>query len=483
VFVASDDAESQERVLRSHARPLSQQGTSVMKSCFVVILLAASRLALKRAAATLRPAVLLLLPACAAAAQPPGPDPTPFPRPPSIKGLQVQMVDDALALGIDHAGINVNITALVDLNKQAENPRRVVDGHEFHFKRDYLAQLDDQIRPLSDRGVLVYLILLAYPSRSEAVDALAIHPDAYPDRGYTVGGFNSRTAEGRAWLQAVVMELASRWSGARPECGRVWGWIVGNEVNSHCQWSNIGPKPLPGAVTEYAEAFRIVHDGVRTASAHARLYVPFDHHWAARLAGKTEQEAAPGKDYLEAFASRTADLDWHVAWHPYPEDLFNPRVWADKTATDVDSAPKVTFKNLGVLCRHLERPELRFRGEPRRVILSEQGFHTLLEPDGETLQAAAYAYAWEQCRRLPLVDAFIYHRHVDHAREGGLRLGLWRNAPHSVVTPHSKKAIWELFRRAGTPAWDAAAAAFLPTGAEISDNEKPAPGTVAGPPD
>ena len=33
---------------------------------------------------------------------------TPFPIPHSVKGLQVQMVDDALALGIHHAGINLN---------------------------------------------------------------------------------------------------------------------------------------------------------------------------------------------------------------------------------------------------------------------------------------------------------------------------------------------------------------------------------------
>jgi len=46
--------------------------------------------------------------------------------------------------------------------------------------------------------------------------------------------------------------------------------------------------------------------------------------------------------------------------------------------------------------------------------------------------------------------------------EGGLRLGLWRNAPHSVADPHSKKQIHELFRKAGTPEWDAAATFALP---------------------
>jgi hypothetical protein len=63
---------------------------------------------------------------------------------------------------------------------------------------------------------------------------------------------------------------------------------------------------------------------------------------------------------------------------------------------------------------------------------------------------------------MPTVDAFIYHRHVDHAKEGGLRLGLWRNAPHSIADPHSKKLIYELFKKAGTPEWREAADALLP---------------------
>ncbi len=396
------------------------------------------------------------------AAQPVVPNAEPFPRPASIKGLQVQMVDDALALGIHHAGININLTALLDLEKKPANPKRVIDGQEFSFNENYLKSLDGQIKPLSDRGVVVYVILIAYPSKQEARDAVVIHPDARKDHKYSVGGFNSKTPDGRAWLRAVSEEMAARWSGALPEHGRVWGWIVGNEVNSHWLWYNMGRKPMAEAVGEYVQAFRLVHGAVRTASANARLYIPFDHHWGVGMHGISAEEATPGRDFLDAFAKQTSDLDWHVAWHPYPEDLGNPRAWADKTVTSDEATHKVTFKNLEVLCRHLRKPALLFKGEPRRVILSEQGFHLLLTPEGESLQAAAYAYAWEKCRRLPLVDAFIYHRHVDHAKEGGLRLGLWRNAPHSVVTPHSKKKIWELFRAAGTPDWEAAAAPMLP---------------------
>lgn len=388
-----------------------------------------------------------------------------FPHPSSIKGLQVQMVDDALALGIHHAGINVNLTALLDLANKPGNPKRRVDGREFSFNAGYLKSLDSQIKPLSDKGVMVYTIMLAYPSKNPEVDAISIHPDARPDYKYSIGAFNTKSPEGRAWLQAVSEELAERWSCNHPEHGRVWGWIVGNEVNSHWLWYNMGRKPLTEAVNEYAKAFRLMHGAVRRASANARLYIPFDHHWSISMHGISAEEATPGRDFLDTFAKtirEQGDLDWHVAWHPYPEDLGNPRAWADKSVSHDETTPKVTFKNLEVLSRHLKRPELLWQGQPRRIILSEQGFQTLLTPEGESLQATAYAYAWEKCQRLPLVDAFIYHRHVDHAHEGGLRLGLWRNAPNSVANPHSKKQLWDLFLKAGTPEWEKAAAALLP---------------------
>ena len=386
----------------------------------------------------------------------------PFPSPPNQKGLQVQMVDDALALGIHHVGINVNLTALFD-------PQSKPESGEFVFNQNYLASLNRQIKPLSDKGVLVYLILIAYPSKNPAIDAVVLHPGHRKDYKFSVGAVNTTSG----FLNAVMSMLAERWSGAHPEHGRAWGWIIGNEVNSHFLWNNMGLVPLETAASEYEKAFRIMHHAIRKHSQNARTYLSSDHHWRSSMGNVSAQEATPGRDFLDAFARlvrERGDFDWNVAWHPYPEDLGNPRAWADKTVTHDDNSNKVTFKNLEVLPKHLERPELLYNGKPRRIILSEQGFNTLNKPDGEPLQAAGYAYAWEKIQTLPTVDAFIYHRHVDHAHEGGLRLGLWRSAPNSIADPHSKKVIYELFQKAGTPAWRAAADALLPvTGLQAWD--------------
>lgn len=364
------------------------------------------------------------------------------------------MIDDALKLGIHHAGVNINITALYTAKSKPEQG-------DFVWNDAYLASLDRQIKPLSDKGILVYLIVIAYPSKNPVIDAVTLHPGHRKDYKFNVAAPNTTNA----FFPAVMNLLAERWSGAHPAHGRVWGWIIGNEVNSHWMWNNMGLAPLETAASEYEKAVRIAHGAIRRHSQNARVYLSFDHHWSIGMNGISPQEAVPGRDFIDTFARlvrERGDFDWNIAWHPYPEDLGNPRAWADKNVTHADDSIKVTFKNLDVLPKHLERPELLLAGKPRRIILSEQGFQTLLKPEGEQLQAAAYAYAWEKIARLPTVDAFIYHRHVDHAHEGGLRLGLWRNAPHSVADPHSKKLLYELFKKAGTPEWREAADKLLP---------------------
>jgi hypothetical protein len=390
----------------------------------------------------------------------------PFPTPPNIKGLQVQMTPDALELGIHHAGINVNLSALLDTSGKPGRPTRTVGGHTFAFNQGYLESLDGQIKPLSDKGILVYAILLAYPTKDPAKDAILLHPGHKADYSFSIGAFNSVSEQGRAWITAVSELLAERWSGTDQSHGRVWGWIVGNEVNSHFLWYNMGNVSLEEAAGAYAQAFRLFHHALRKSSAMARLYISFDHHWSISMHNVNPLEAKPGRAFLDTFAAairKDGDLDWHVAWHPYPENLGNPRTWDDPTVTKADDTPKITFKNLQVLAEHLKRPELLYKGFPRHIILSEQGFHTLATPDGEKLQAAAFAYAWEKCQRIPLVDAFIYHRHVDHSQEGGLKLGLWSNKPGSIADPNAKKQLWDLFQKAGTPAWKDAAADLLPT--------------------
>jgi hypothetical protein len=139
----------------------------------------------------------------------------PYPTAASKKGLQVEIVEDALALGVKHAALNLNLTALFS---RAANDTALTFTNEvemFQFQRAYLESMDAQIRPLSDRGVLVNLIVLTYASGRPEIDRVVLHPNYDPAAPNRLGAFNSVTPAGRRWLSACLSFLGERWS--RPD--------------------------------------------------------------------------------------------------------------------------------------------------------------------------------------------------------------------------------------------------------------------------
>jgi len=394
------------------------------------------------------------------------PDRTPYPTTPSPKGLQVQMVPDALELGIHHAGLNITLNGLLAPEKEAKPGQLTAsaDGFTFAINQKYAEAMDRQIKALSDRGVLVTLIVITYRSPDERIRTLTVHPKADPAKGTTMAA-NTATPEGRACYKALTDFIARRWSAADATHGRVWGWVVSNEVNSHHEWHQMGPANAEEVAGQYEDQVRLAWESLRRHSSNARVYLSLEHNWTAKN-HPNPLMACPGRTLLELFAKRArerGDFDWNLAFHPYPWNLRDPRTWLDKVTFD-DDTKKVTFKNLEVLTRKLATPELLYAGQPRRLSFTEQGFDLTMRPDAPAEQAAAYAYAWEKVTRLGgTVDAFLYHRQVDHAKEGGLRFGLWSNKPGSIADPDQKRPIWFALQAAGTPAWDKVAAPYLKT--------------------
>jgi len=394
------------------------------------------------------------------------PDPTPYPTTNSPKGIQVQMIPDALELGIHHATLNLRLNALLASEKEAKpgQPTASADGFAFAINQKSVEAMDRQIKPLSDKGVVVTLIITTVRSPNERIRKLTIHPKADPVKGITMAS-DTITPEGRACYKALTEFIARRWSSADAKHGRVWGWIISNEVNSHNEWHQMGPATAEEVALQYEDQVRLARESLRQYSANARVYLSMEHHWTAK-GHKDPLQACPGRTLLELFAKRArerGDFDWNLAFHPYPSNLRDPRTWLDKVSFN-DNTPKVTFKNLEVLTKKLATPEMLYAGKPRRLSFTEQGFDLPDRPEGLAEQAAAYAYAWEKVLRLgDAVDAFHYHRHVDHSLENGLRFGLWSNKPGTVSEPDQKRPIWFLFKSAGTAEWKAAAEPYLKT--------------------
>lgn len=380
----------------------------------------------------------------------------PYPHSDTKKGLQVQLSADAEELGIGHAGINVAFNTLMQLEDEGAGSSIpfTSNGTEYYFDAATVAGLDRQIKPLSANGAVVNLILILY--RDEAPNSawpVLKHPDA-DLAGGPVYAFNTATAEGVAHYTAAVEFLAQRYTRQDQRYGRATGFIVGNEVDAQWVWQNMGAKPLDEFLLSYERALRLTHLATRAAYGEARTYTSLTHSWRTP-SGPADPPGRfyPGKDVVDGLNALTkahGDYPWHIAHHPYPEDLRDPAFWNDTSATpDPDTTPRITFNNVEVLNQYLLRAEQLYDGQPRRVILSEQGCNTPgTSAEAERLQAACYALAYYKIHFLPAIDSFILHRHVDHKVEEGLRLGLWwwdddrpENAP-----PGEKKLIYQVFK-------------------------------------
>ena len=225
-------------------------------------------------------------------------------------------------------------------------------------------------------------------------------------------------------------------------------------------WANAGNKPLGLYVEALQKSLRLAHLVTRRHDAGAQVFVSLEHHWRSpnpRIFG--------ARDLLETLLQwgRTeGDFEWAIAHHPYPQSLFEPKVWRDDQPTFAFDTPKITYKNIEVLTAWAARPEVRFANRPRVIYLTEQGLNS--RDYSETAlreQAAGMAYAWNKIKNLDGIEAHLYHNWVDNRAEGGLRIGL-RRFPDDAEFPSGKKPVWSVYQALDTPAEAEATAFALP---------------------
>ncbi|MBO7743635.1 hypothetical protein I8J29_05470 [Paenibacillus sp. MWE-103] len=383
------------------------------------------------------------------------PNKDPYTPTKSIKGLQVQLPADAERLGVQHGAINIAYDQLLTVSDHGANSiPYAFNGSTYYFRKSSVSDLDNQISSMTNNGMAVTAILILYRTGMTDPDSPnkdLVHPDSTPDG--TVFAPNLTDETGVNYYEAITSFIAERYSRADKKYGRVMGFIVGNEVGQNKVWNNMGPKLLDDYVDQYERTLRATYNIVKSKMENARVYISLDHFWNAGNSPESQwvYDNKAVVDKLNKRAQEGGNYDWNIAFHPYPEDLFNPRTWNDVTATDSFDTYRITFKNLQVLTDYLQQAALTYNGAQRHVILSEQGFHSGGNTQAEQeVQAAAYAYAYYKVKSLPGIDAFILHRHVDHAAEGGLNLGLWTNMPGQTNEAYAQKVIYDVFKKIDT---------------------------------
>jgi hypothetical protein len=365
-------------------------------------------------------------------------------------------------LGITAVTVNLMIHSLVSLTPGADTEPFQWQGKTYHARRKVLEGYDATFLEAAKHKAMVSAILLvANPAKSkDPTVRLLGHPDAVAQGTFAMP--NVTSAEGISLYGAILNLMAERWSRTDGKYGRVHHWIIHNEVDAGWVWTNAGEKPAAVYMDLYQRSMRLMDLIARQYDPHARPFITLTHHWAQ--AG--EKRWYGSKRMIELLLRHTraeGDFPWAMAYHPYPQNLFNPRTWEDTQATFSFDSPKITPKNLEVLDAYMKQPALLDRGMVRPVHLSENGFNSKdYSPKALEDQAAGMALAWKKMAALSSIESWQYHNWIDNRSEGGLRIGL-RKFPDEPGDPLGKKPIWHLYKALGTPQEDAVAGPYLKT--------------------
>ncbi len=239
-------------------------------------------------------------------------------------------VPSALADSVKHAAVFVSLPDLMMLYPEGENTLYYrADGRDFYVRKTVAEYLDDCIRPLTEAGVSVTLVLLnAREWIGRASDRFwetAAHPS---DAGEEYARFDTVRETGCAYYRAFVTFVAERY--------RPFGIAVGCDVNG------MTDAPLERFAEEYVTALRVAYQCA--APFGARVYASLDANFAEKGA-----RGFAGRDLLSALAGFSlieGEFPWGVA----------VRANADRGAVE----------------NFLQTAELTHGGEPRGVLYLPQ---------------------------------------------------------------------------------------------------------------
>ncbi len=311
--------------------------------------------------------------------------------------------------------------------------------------------LDMNVREAKEHGWLISAILLLPLDRDFSPVTWmmqAAHPERQPSAAFAMPDMLSR--EGVEAYAATMTYLCERYSSEKN--GRIHHWIVHNEIQNGFFWANAGDRRMLSYMNLYQKSLRTVYYIARQFDPHAQVLVSMDHDWN-RKSTKRSYKGCELLNTLVDFCHKEGDFQWGIAFHPYPQDINNPRTWEDDQAVYRFDTPFITPKNLEVLNAWVEQPEVRYRSKIREIHLTEQGLNSPNYSEKSFRdQAAGMVYTWEKISKLKHIVCYYYHLWADDPGEGGLRLGL-RKFQNDPADPLGKKPIWDVVRAFETPEW------------------------------
>ncbi|WP_028242665.1 DUF5722 domain-containing protein [Pseudobutyrivibrio ruminis] len=299
------------------------------------------------------------------------------------------------------------LKSVADLNQPADLGAKQVNINFPLSRLNALAGFDYSVRKYNSLGMQVNFIILV-DNNTPATFVNPYSMDAFG--GHNNYGLNAHTDDGVNALQSAASYLAKHYSGIG--YGQVDNFIIGNEVNAWYLWNYMNCGSNEVFMKEYANAFRIMYNGIKSENANANVYACIDHQWARAEASYY----VSGKYFLTQLNSlikSEGNVDWRVAIHPYNAPLYAAGAWTTgKNVSHSQNSPYVTMANLDVLTDFLCTPDmLSPTGAVRSVKCSEVGYSSA---NGEAAQAADLVYAYLSAENNRYVDGLVISRERDH---------------------------------------------------------------------
>ncbi len=341
----------------------------------------------------------------------------------SKKGIQLRydLIGDALDMGIDWGLLNFSTKML-----SAEPTDYYVEyeGITLYFEPAQIWSNDIMIKRLTDAGVHVAASFVN--NYREDFPESRLPGVEYSERSQYYA-FNTATEEGRIFTEAFATFFVERYTSG--EYGIVTDWLIGNEVNDNLQYHYMDPCDMETYVSQYYEEFKLFYNVIRKYDSNAEVFIPMEHRWQTANT-MTDYGGRQFLEYFHELEMTDQQMDWGLAWHPYPYPLGDPDTLddGDEPTIDTDGSPTyggevtkeyttplVSMKNIEVIVDYLKTHLSREDGTVRSIILSEVGYtsNSVIVGQNEAKQAANIAFAYYKTQFNPYIKALIIRSAAD----------------------------------------------------------------------
>ena len=95
----------------------------------------------------------------------------------------------------------------------------------------------------------------------------------------------------------------------------------------------MGPMDLTNYVKTYEKAFRVCYTAIKSTNANDRVYLSLSYNWMNEMDGQLKYGGKEIIDSFNSIANNQGQMEWGLAYHPYPCPLIDPVFWDDAQAT------------------------------------------------------------------------------------------------------------------------------------------------------